>query len=95
MSKNYLMIGNRKIINDLFNLSETNLFVKDVMDGHRDHENIYIDLFTLLAVKFIVLILSAASPVPNGAFTPCIVVGALIGRLHGAIIGRYFDVHHL
>ena len=53
------------------------------------------NLFLYFLFYFFAAILSIGSPIPNGVFMPCIIMGAISGRLYGEIISDFMEVEHV
>lgn len=76
-------IGGKTLLKSLF-------YEKNLMDlnlGDSGRADIY---FTLLFLSFlsryVITLLFASSPIPNGIFLPSLVIGALFGRLYGEFV---------
>lgn len=53
--------------------------------------NQYYDLVLFIAVKFVLTIFNVMLPIPGGAITPFLVLGAALGRLYGLLITDRFN----
>lgn len=57
------------------------------------HESFsYKVLITLLVLKFVFTLICYATGIPGGIFLPMLVIGAIVGKIYGMVVGNFFEL---